>query len=330
MKLAQFLRAAIVATFLSNCMSAPAQIQTPPTIRVIAVPSIPLPVAIAKMNGVFAKYGVEVQAEVAPSSDALRKALASGEADLAHAAVDNAVAMDETADVVIVMGGEGSRNELIAQPSVHSVTELRGKILIVDAVHTAYALQLKKILLAEGLQTGRDYELKPVGTTPQRLQAMREHKDYAASMLGPHTSVLAKHAGFVSLGSTRQLIGPYQANGAFLTRRWAREHSDTLVRYLAAYIESQRWLLEPANRSRVLELLMKEWHLPAPVADEVYALLKDGWFEEDARFDLEGFKNVLKLRAEVEGQWKGRPPAPEKYYDPSCYQEALSKVKAAR
>ena len=213
MKLAQFLRAAIVATFLSNCMSAPAQIQTPPTIRVIAVPSIPLPVAIAKMNGVFAKYGVEVQAEVAPSSDALRKALASGEADLAHAAVDNAVAMDETADVVIVMGGEGSLNELIAQPSVHSVTELRGKILIVDAVHTAYALQLKKILLAEGLQTGSDYELKPVGTTPQRLQAMREHKDYAASMLGPHTSVLAKHAGFVSLGPEDHLKAVFDTFG---------------------------------------------------------------------------------------------------------------------
>ena len=330
MKLAQFLGAAIITSFLSTSMSALAQTPTLPTIRIIAIPGIPLPVAIAKMNGTFAKYGVEVQAKAAPSSDALRAALASGKADIAHAAVDNAVAMDETADVVIVMGGEASLNELIAQPGIHSLTELRGKTLIVDAVNTAYALQLKKILLADGLQSGRDYELKPVGTTPQRLQAMREHKEYAASMLGPPTSILAEHAGFVSLGSTRQLIGPYQASGAFVTRPWAQEHSDTLVRYLAAYIEAQRWLLDPANRSRVVELLVKEWHLPAPVADETYALLKEGWFEEEARFDLDGFKNVLKLRAEVEGQWKGHPPAPEKYYDPSYYQEALSKVKASQ
>lgn len=329
MKLAQFLRRALAIGLLSTCMSALAQTPTPRTIRVIAIPGIPLPVAIAKMNGTFVKYGVEVQAEAAPTSDALRAALASGKADIAHAAVDNAVAMNETADLVIVMGGESSLNELIAQPGIHSVTELRGRTLIVDAVNTAYALQLKKILLADGLQAGRDYELKPGGTTPQRLQAMREHNDYAASMLGPPASILAKHAGFVSLGSTRQLIGPYQAGGAFVTRPWAQEHSDTLVRYLAAYIEAQRWLLAPANRPRVVELLMKEWHLPSPLADETYALLKDGWFEEDARFDFDGFKNVLKLRAEVEGQWKGHPPAPEKFYDPSYYEEALSKVKGA-
>jgi len=34
-------------------------------------------------------------------------------------------------DVVIVMGGEGSQNELIAQPGTKSIADLRGKTLIV-------------------------------------------------------------------------------------------------------------------------------------------------------------------------------------------------------
>ena len=68
MKLAQFLGAAIITSFLSTSMSALAQTPTLPTIRIIAIPGIPLPVAIAKMNGTFTKYGVEVQAEAAPSS----------------------------------------------------------------------------------------------------------------------------------------------------------------------------------------------------------------------------------------------------------------------
>ena len=46
--------------------------------------------------------------------------------------------------------------------------------------------------------------------------------------------------------------------------------------------------------------------------------------------DLDGFKNVLKLRAEVEGQWGGYPPAPEKYYDSSYYFGALAKLKGAK
>ena len=45
---------------------------------------------------------------------------------------------------------------------------------------------------------------------------------------------------------------------------------------------------------------------------------------KDAKFDLEGFKNVLKLRAEIEGQWGGYPPAPDKYFDLSYYNKALA------
>jgi hypothetical protein len=45
----------------------------------------------------------------------------------------------------------------------------------------------------------------------------------------------------------------------------------------------------------------------------------------DARFDLAGFKNVLALRAEIEGDWGGKPPAPERYIDLSYYERALKK-----
>lgn len=322
--------------FLSGClliwlaMHVPAQEGERQAIRVISIPGIPLPVVVAKEHGMFARYGLDVAAEAAPNSDVLRATLAAGKADIAHSAVDNAVAMAE-GSVVIVMGGESSLNELVAQPEIHSLGELRGKTLIVDAPNTAFALQLKKILLDNKLRAGRDYEIKAVGTTPQRFQAMRQHKEYAASMLGPPTSISAKHEGFVSLASTQQAIGSYQSTGAFVTRGWAYDHHDVLVRYLAAYIEAQRWLLDQANQQQVTDLLMKQWHLPPPIAEETYAMLKKGnWFEPDARFDVEGFKNVLNLRAEVEHQWNEKAPATEKYYEPSYYREALAKFEATR
>jgi ABC-type nitrate/sulfonate/bicarbonate transport system substrate-binding protein len=318
-----------VLIFCELAVTAAAQQRVAEKVRVIAIPGIPLPLVIAKEQGILGQHSLEVQSEVAPNSESLRSALASGKADIAHAAVDNAVAMVETADVVIVMGGEDSLNELIAQPSIRSVAELRGKTVIVDAPNTGFALQLKKILLTNGLKPGRDYQIKPVGTTPQRLAAMREHEEYGASILGPPTSIIAKREGFVRLASTRDFVGTYQAGGAFVTRQWAHDHADALVRYLAAYIEAQRWLLAPANQQQATDLLMKQWHLSAPVAQEAYRLMKDqGWFEPDAGFDLDGFRNVLRLRAEIEGQWKGPPPAPEKYYDPSFYQKALAKLEA--
>jgi ABC-type nitrate/sulfonate/bicarbonate transport system substrate-binding protein len=235
-------------------------------------------------------------------------------------------------DVVIVMGGEGSQNELMAQPEIKSIKDLRGKTLIVDAPNTAYALQMKKILLLSGMEAGKDYEIKPFGATPARLAAMREHKEFAGSMLGPPTSIAAKHEGFVSVGSVQELIGPYQAAGYFTPRAWAQGHRDTLIPFLAACIEAQRWLMAPANKQQVIEILVKDSHLAPEVAAETYesSMKHPGGVEVDARFDLEGFKNVLKLRAEVEGQWGGHPPAPDKYYDASYYEAALAKLKGAK
>src|SRR2546421_988197 len=98
--------------------------------------------------------------------------LAAGEFEIAQAAVDNAVAMVELAkqDVVIVTGGDSSMNELIVQPEVRSYGDLKGHTLLVDALNTAYALQLKKILLMNGLKDGVDYKLNPIGGTTQRLR----------------------------------------------------------------------------------------------------------------------------------------------------------------
>jgi len=151
-------------------------------------------------------------------------------------------------------------------------------------------------------------------------------------MLGPPTSIAAKHDGFVSVGSVQELIGPYQAAGYFTQRAWAQGHRDVLIPFLAACIEAQRWLMAPANKQQVIDLWVKEFRLAPEIAAETYesSMTHAGGFAADARFDLDGFKNVLKLRAEIEGQWGGHPPGPEKYYDSTYYEAALAKLKGAK
>ena len=161
----------------------------------------------------------------------LRADLAAGKGELAYLAVDNAVAMVELAhqDVVIVMGGEGSQNELMAQPDIKSSRDLRGKTLIVDAPNTAYALQMKKILLLNGLKPGRITRSSHLAPRPRGWLRCAENKDFAGSMLGPPTSLVAKHDGFVSLGSVQELIGPYQAAGFFTPARAGPRNTANLV-----------------------------------------------------------------------------------------------------
>ena len=109
-------------------------------------------------------------------------------------------------------------------------------------------------------------------------------------------------------------------------RDWAKANGDTLVRYIKAIVEARRWLLDPANKVEATALLVERLKLTPDLAARAYATVShpSTGFAKDAKIDMVGFRNVLKLRAEIEGQWGGTPPAPEKYLAMSYYDKALA------
>ena len=315
----------LLAGLLSAVFMVPAGALEVASLRVNTFPNakaLPLHAGIA--HGIFAARGLAVQLALTPGSEAQRKGLASGTFDVAHAAVDNAVAMVDRAgvDVVIVTGGDDGMNQFFVQPYIGSFADLRGRILAVDAPNTAYALLAKKILAKHGLKEG-DYVVKPVGAGPFRLKAMAEHRDYAASMLNLPFTVQAEEMGLKSLGNPVEILGPYQAAGAFVRREWAKANPALLERYIAAYVESLRFSL--VHRAESVAILEKELKLSRTVAERTFRQLADPrtGFTPDAKFDLAGFRNLLALRAEMEG---GSPAAPERYYDLSYYERAIARL----
>ena len=297
-------------------------------VRVNAFPNakaLPLHAGIA--TGIFAKHGFNLELYLTPNSEAQREGLAAGKFDVVHSAVDNAVAMIEVAkqDVVIVTGGDSGMNEFFVQPEIKSFADLRGRTLVVDAPDTAYALQAKKILLQHGLKEG-DYTVKPVGAGVSRFRAMAESKENAAAILNLPFTVQAEEIGLRSLGRTVDLLGPYQAAGAFVMRSWVREHGATLERYLAAYVEALRYVRHPANKAQALAILIDKLKLKQPTAERTYQLLlePDFGFTPDARFDLEGFRNMLALRAEIQRRPGDTPADPARYIDLGYYERAMA------
>lgn len=321
--------AALIAAPLAGCQSPPAA-RRPDRVRVKVFPGAQNLAHFAALSqGLYVRHGVEVELLFTQNSVELRNGLARGDYDIAHSAVDNAVAMRELAgnDVVIMMGGDNSMNELFVQPGITSVAQLRGQTLIVDAPNTAYALQAKKILKLAGLGPA-DYAVKQIGGTFQRITAMLEDKRNSASMLNPPFSLQARDAGLRSLGRVSDLLGPYQASGAFAMRSWVGANSSVVERYLAGYIEGLRWALTPSHRAESIRLLETRLNLSGSLAERTYDALADKrhGLTPDARFDAQGFANVLALRAELEGQWGGQPPAQDRYVDLAWYHRALRRV----
>ena len=284
---------------------------------------------VGQTKGMFARHGLQVELQFTANSPAQREGLAKGAFEIAHAGVDNSVALAETGvGSIIVMGGDSSMQELFAQADVKSIAELKGRTVIVDAPDTAYALIVRKVLLKEGLQEGRDYVMKPTGGTAARYGLMKETKEYAASMLNPPFSISALRDGLRSLGAAVKLVGPYQGTGCWVLRSWAEANATTLERYLSAYVEALRWALDPANRTEAAALLGERLKISPDIAAATYDVAADpvNGLAPDARLDMDGFRNVLALRAELQGMWGGTPPMPDKYVELSYYQRALAAV----
>ena len=263
-----------------------------------------LPLWAGLSYGIFAEEGLELSLHETGSSKEQRKCLAAGEIHIVQAAVDNALAMIKQGDdVIIFMGGEGGMNDFIVAPSIKSFNDLRGCTLAVDSPDTAYALLVRKVLAEHDLVLDRDYRLLAVGNGAKRLHALKKDASLAGAILNPPFSAEALLAGMRSLGSLDDLVGAYQAGGAFAMRSWAGANAETVERYIAGYLRSLNWLRNNSNEAAAIDILRDRLDLQADVAKATYQQLCDPvrGFTIDAKFKDDGFTQVLSVRAQTEG-----------------------------
>src|SRR5882757_4740968 len=164
----------IGALAIAAIFAMPGALQAQTSLKVMVFPGLSnFSILAAQHKGLFAKHGLSVELLNTPNSDVLRDGLARGDHQIAHAAVDNAVAMAElaNADIAIITGGDSGFNRIYVQPEINSYADLRGKTVVVDAPNTAFALLLYKVLKNNGLNRV-DYVVKPVGGGPARFEAM--------------------------------------------------------------------------------------------------------------------------------------------------------------
>jgi ABC-type nitrate/sulfonate/bicarbonate transport system substrate-binding protein len=282
-----------------------------------------LPLFAAQARGFFARRGLAVDLVPAPNSEEQRKGLAEGRYPIVHGAADQCVALVETSkvDAIVVAGGDNGFNHLFVQPEIDRLADLRGRTLVADVANTGWSFVLYEILKRHGLGRG-DYATHEAGAPFRRFEAMRDNPTMAAAILNPPYAIHARRAGLKDMGAVIDTIGPYLGTVPYALRGWAQANACTLAAYLAACIEGLRWTLDPANKAEAVRLAAERLSLPSDISGEIHAVASDPLLglAKDAAFDLEGFKTVLKLRAD----FAGRTAAPERYFDLSFYRQALA------
>jgi ABC-type nitrate/sulfonate/bicarbonate transport system substrate-binding protein len=301
-------------------------------VHLIAFPGVQnLPNFAAEANGFFARRGLAIETTFTKSSQQQRTGLARGDYDIAHSAVDNAVAMTDLAGehVAIVVGLDHGFNKLIVRPGIATYDDLRGKTFGVDAPDTAFALVVYDMLERNGLEPG-DYQVKSVGATRFRLEALVAG-DVDFAMLNLPFNLFAQRAGLAVLDDPMNVIGAYQSTGGFVKRAWAERHRDALVQYIAAYVEGLRWSLDPQNRAAAIELLKQRMELAPDIAEECFRQVSDAktGFAKDAKLDRAGMTKLLELRANFAAAANAPAVSPDRYIDETYYRDALVALRSS-
>ena len=151
------------------------------------------------------------------------RGLSKGDFEVVSTAFDNVLAWSAREGAEIVAVAQISDKTVLpvfVRPEIITWSDLKGKKLAADAVDTAFALVLRRVLLANGLDMNRgDYELVALGATGARLDSMIKGETFAAVLTAPF-DLKALDAGMRRIGDSREVLPDYPNTIFAVNRDW--------------------------------------------------------------------------------------------------------------
>ena len=276
-------------------------------IRLITFPGAPnLPIFIAQRDGLFERYGIEVDMSTTPSSIYQFEQLAAGSFDIVGTAFDNVVAyrenqgaadLDRPLAVSAFMGASQIELSLISADAYPSLASLRGQDIAMDALDTGFAFVAYDLLENAGI-TSKEVSLRAVGATPQRLDAVKDGTHAATLTIEPFTT-MARASGCHVLGTSTEQYSHYQG-GVFAARdSWLDTNPETVNGFVSAYRAALDIVFDANQRAHCIETLLSNMPQIKPgLADKVMDKLLDPrtGLSRQASVSLPGIQSVLALR----------------------------------
>lgn len=278
------------------------------------------PLYVAAARGLFSRAGIDVEMTVTGSSVKQLEQLIAGGYDIGFQQSDHVVrAVESGADLFAFMAfAHAPELSLMVAPSVRTLADLRGQIIVVDGARTGYALLLRKLLKQNGLADG-DYRMQEFGGSQERFEAMLAGRG-VATLLNPPFDQRLLEKGFCSLGGTRDFFPDYPGPIGATSRRWAAQNGGALEAFAGAMREACNWLKDRSNKADAIGVLPARLDMDERLAAKA--------FDEYAEHPLpcitaQGMREVIEVVWDAE-RYPGARAAPEKYLDLSYLRGALA------
>jgi NitT/TauT family transport system substrate-binding protein len=227
---------------------------------------------VPKDLGIFRKYGLDANIVLITGGVRMTQAILSGSAPMGFtgaALVASAVAGG--GDTVLVLGITNRLTyDIWAKPEIKRPDDLKGKTLAISSFgsssHVASFLMLQHFKLDENKDR---ITFLAIGDEPTRAQALIAGR-IDVTVVDPSVSGPLKEKGFSYLGNLQDLGIPFVNNALVSTRKYLKEQPRTVEAVVKSIVEGNAYMLNPANRGKVVEILAKHLRLDRKEAEKAY------------------------------------------------------------
>jgi NitT/TauT family transport system substrate-binding protein len=270
-----FILGVVVALALFDAQALPAAARDLERVRVgYSVGGlIPFPVIVARENHLFEPLGLDVELINIPPTLAVT-ALVSGNLQYVIFAGTTLNAAVRGLPVKLVMVyNDRPLFSLMAKPEIHSLKDLKGKILGIASLTSGESFLSRRLLKEAGVDPEREVTLRSIGNTPERLAALRSGLVDATTLTVP-VDIQAEKLGLTRLAFMGELLESI-SGGLGVSDRWIQQKPDQIKKMITGVFRGMAYAR--THRPESIALVMSKWKIERDVAEQAFDLtLKPG------------------------------------------------------
>ena len=257
---------------------------------------------IAQKEGYFKEEGLNVELLSIRGEIAIRTTLA-GEVDFfTNAGSALAAAVRGVPVKLVTVFQDKPGWDLIAQPDIKTVTQLRGKNIAIMSPEGSLAVVAREILRKNGLDPAKDVNLVVMGGDEVRFPALQT-KAIQATLFNTAMSIRAQKEGFSKLGTASEYANLIEGGLATSSEK-IKQSPDRIYRFVRGSLKGLNYFIakrEPALKYMMDALRMKDRDLATTIYDiQTRLLLKDGYSDEKLlQSMIEDMKRTTKVQRDI-------------------------------
>ncbi|HEX2933678.1 MAG TPA: ABC transporter substrate-binding protein, partial [Candidatus Binatia bacterium] len=287
------------ATVFFFIHDAPAQSRPKIVVGYASMSSVATTLWVAQEKGFFAKNGLDVQSVFIPGSPTLIASINTGDVHMAYTGgtATLGAAVGGLDMKIIAAFANFIQNDLVVRPEIKTAADMKGKRIGVTSIGGTGWMSTMLALEQIGLVPERDkISLAAFGDQRVISQALETGTLQGGALAGVFSRRL-KRLGYNFLAEVEKI--PLVGTSVVVKAEYLSSHAAMVRSALRALIEGHGYVLNPANKTAVIEVMTKKLGVTDPVA------ANDGYDDYVRRTDkkafvvLDGLKNIqrfMKLR----------------------------------